>query len=417
VPPQDQPSDGKVITDEYIVVLDEDALAEDSEEPQEVAQDDEAEHSGLDVERVYGAALEGYAAEIPEGEVRDVENDPEVLFVSEVHEFRASQTGDMQATPLSVDRIDAEQSSLPIDTVPDTVSVGIAVLDSGIDAAHPDLNVVGGKDCTSSPGDAFNDAYGHGTASAGVAAAEDNGFGVVGVAHGAPLYAVKVLGENGRGSDASVICGVDWVTANADKIEVVNMSLASPGFRDDGRCGLKNEDAVHHAICRSVDAGVTYVVSAGNDSKNFKNYAPASYDEVLTSTAMTDTDGEPGGDGPPPCIQGRYYDDRAATPFSNHTAKGSGDVDHTISAPGVCNETTLPEASYGFGTGTSFSSPLVAGTAALYKLAHPLATPREVIQQLRADAREQPRSYGFRGDPRHRIKNRYYGHLVYAGEY
>jgi len=79
-------------------------------------------------------------------------------------------------------------------------------------------------------------------------------------------------------------------------IEAVNMSVTKWG-KDDGNCGNTNNDALHRAICSSVAAGVTYVVAAGNDNLNLASIVPATYDEVLTVTAVADYNGEPGGVG------------------------------------------------------------------------------------------------------------------------
>src|SRR5204862_6830892 len=125
------------------------------------------------------------------------------------------------------------------------------------------------KNCNRS-GQTARDDNGHGTHVAGTIAARNNGAGVVGVAPATKLYAVKVVNAQGSGTDAQVICGIDWVTANAATlgIKVANMSLGGPGA-DDGNCGNTNADALHRAICNSVAAGVTYVVAAGNSSEDF----------------------------------------------------------------------------------------------------------------------------------------------------
>ena len=86
-------------------------------------------------------------------------------------------------------------------------------------------------------------------------------------------------------------------------------------------------------------------------------------------------------------------------------------------APGVCNRSTHPGNSYALSTGTSIASPLVAGTAALYKARHSDATPARVIERIRAQAKEEPASYGFVGDPRSPLGKRYYGYLVHAGDF
>ena len=401
-------SEGEAIPGEYIVVLEEDALEAKGEEPGEVAERDEAEHPGLEVERVYGEALEGYAAEIPEGEVADVENDPGVLFVSPNRRYRLAaepQPQDLVRLP-AINRVEADKSSTKSGDHKGRANVDVAVIDDGIDVEHRELNVVGGKNCTSGDGyDQDAGGYGHGTRVAGLIGAKDNAHDGVGVAPGARLHGVRVFDED-FATDASVLCGVNWVTANADEIEVANMSLSGSG-RDDEDCGRRNHDALHLAICKSVKKGVTYVASAGNDGHNFSDVeTPASYDEVITVTAMKDIDGRPGG---------RYNDD-VVTDWSNYTRVGSPDAGHTISAPGSLVYTTAPGNDYGFATGTSFSAPIVAGAAALYKSGHPNATPARVIGKLRAEARQQPRSYGFEGDPHRPVGSRYYGHLLYVGD-
>jgi subtilisin family serine protease len=251
--------------------------------------------------------------------------------------------------------------------------VDVAVLDSGIAAAHPDLNLVGGVAC--GPNKTSVDGAGHGTHVAGIIGARDNGFGVVGVAPGARLWAVKVLTDKGIGSWGSVICGIDWVTANASTIEVANMSLGGKGS-DDGDCGRTKHDPVHEAICASVAAGVTYVVGAGNGSEDAATFIPAAYDEVLTVSALTDYDGKPGGLAQPTCFN-LGADDSLAT-YSNFGA----DID--LIAPGSCIFSTWAPDSYQNLTGTSMAGPHVTGGAALYAATHPGAGPAQVRAALLA---------------------------------
>jgi subtilisin family serine protease len=238
----------------------------------------------------------------------------------------------------------------------------------------------------------------------------------VGVAPGIRIYSVRVLNNAGSGSWASVICGIDWVTANASrlKIKVANMSLGGTGS-DDGNCGNSNSDALHKAICNSVAAGVTYVVAAGNDNSDFAGFVPAAYDEVLTVTAMADFNGQPGGGAPATC---RSDVDDAPADFSNFTGIGSPDADHTIAAPGVCIYSTWKGGGYQTISGTSMASPHVTGTAALcIETGHCSGSPTNVVNQLRSDAAAQVVGYGFSGDPDRAIGDRYYGYLVRAGGY
>src|SRR5207249_3337676 len=137
----------------------------------------------------------------------------------------------------------------------------VAVIDTGISLGNPDLNASSGKNCVS-PGSPAQDDNGHGTHVSGTIGAMNTGSGVVGVAPGTKLFAVKVLDAGGSGTFSQVICGIDWVTAHgpgtAKNIRVASMSLGGGGFNDND-CGHTNNDPLHTAICNSVAAGITYV--------------------------------------------------------------------------------------------------------------------------------------------------------------
>jgi subtilisin len=400
---------GDPIPNRYIVVLKDDVTR-----PRAVARE-LARQLDFKVTRVYKNALKGFAARVPKGMdlPAALSSDTRVEFVAQNLVIEASA----QSLPAGVDRVEADQSSSG------AVDADIAILDTGI-YNHRDLKISGGHNCVGGSTDGYLDRNGHGTHVAGTAAARDNSIGVVGVAPGARLWAVKVLDRNGSGSVASVICGIDWVTGKADTIEVANMSLgATVTGTDDNSCGwnLNNSAAaMHRAICNSVDAGVFYAVAAGNDSKDFLTDVPAAFNEVLTVTAMADFDGEPGGTGTPTC---RPDQDETNADFSNYTAADPNDGDHTIAAPGVCIRSTWKGGGMETISGTSMASPHVAGTAALC-----IATsgttgkctggPLDVMSDLRSDATAQPASYGFVGDPQHPPGNPiYYGFLLYAGDY
>ena len=192
------------------------------------------------------------------------------------------------------------------------------------------------------------------------------------MAPGARIWPVKVLTDAGTGLNSDVICGIDYVTAHADEIEVANMSLGGGG-EDDGSCGARNDDAMHAAICESVAAGVTYVVAAGNDSADASTSTPAAYDEVITVSALADFDGLPGGGAPSTC---RNDQDDTFASFSNY----GSDVD--LIAPGVCIESTSMLGGYDTLSGTSMASPHVAGAAALYAANNPGASPAQVKSAL-----------------------------------
>ena len=405
-----------LIPDQYIVVLN-DTVSDPAAKAQALG----AQH-GLLVRHTYSYALKGFAGVVPPARLAALQADPDVAFVQQ--DRRISIAG--QTLPTGVNRIDGDTSSTRAGNGSGSVNVAVAILDTGIDTRHRDLKVAGGKDCTG--GGTYSDLHGHGTHVAGTVAAKDDGNGVVGVAPGAPLYAVRVLGQDGGGQWSWVICGVDWVTGNAASkgIKVANMSLGGEtGTVDDENCGRTADtadtrylDTLHQAICTSVAKGVTYVVAAGNNGKDFgaSTSVPAQYNEVLTVTAVADLDGKSGGLATANCGD---VDDTAAN-FSNYTTVGSTDAAHTIAAPGVCIYSTAKGGGYTTKSGTSMAAPHVAGLAALC-IAGPCAgmTPSQIITRLRNDAAAQPASYGF-GEDAHQVQDvgsRYYGYLAYAGGY
>jgi subtilisin family serine protease len=347
----------------YIVVLEEGVA-----HPRSVAKSHASEHAA-EVGFVYRHALKGYSATIPESRVDDLAQDDRVAFISEDR----TVTVTAQSQPTGIDRIDADLSpTADIDGVDERVPVDVAVIDTGIDLDHPDLNVVGGKNCQK--GKSYNDGNGHGTHVAGTIGAKDNATGVVGVAPGSRLWAVRVLDNSGSGSWSAVICGIDWVTSRASTIEVANMSLSGTGS-DDGNCGFSNNDSMHRAICGSVGAGVTYSVAAGNSAQDASRQVPAAYNEVMTVSALADFDGSPGGLGSATC---RTDVDDTFASFSNF----GSDID--LIAPGVCINSAWKGGGYKTISGTSMASPHVAGAAALYEATHPGTTPDDVKAALQA---------------------------------
>ncbi|HEX6292645.1 MAG TPA: S8 family peptidase [Herpetosiphonaceae bacterium] len=333
-----------------------------------------AQH-GLGVLHTYKAALKGFAAKVPEGKLADLQADPNVASITQDEivslpvQTMAKPGGGSQAQsiPTGILRIGGNLSSTLSGNGSGSVNVDVAVIDTGIQINHPDLNVVGGKNCQT--GNSYDDGHGHGTHVAGTIAAKDDANGVVGVAPGARLWAVRVLNNSGSGTTSTVICGIDWVTANAGTIEVANMSLGGSG--SDSNCG--GSDTYHNAICNSVNAGVTYAVAAGNSAADARSFRPATYNEVITVSALADFNGAPGGGAAATC---RADVDDTFADFSNYGA----DVD--IIAPGVCINSTWKGSAYNTISGTSMASPHVAGAAALYKANNPSASPSQVKSAL-----------------------------------
>lgn len=366
----------EVIQGDYIVVLN------DKGTPAAVAR-----AHGLDRRFTYGHALNGFAATIPAGRLHALQNDPRVQYVEPDLMMHAIEV------PSGVDRIDADLSVVAnIDGSDDRVDVDIAILDSGIDLDHPDLNVVHGVNFAKGSQDG-DDGNGHGTHVAGSAAALDNGSGVVGVAPGARLWAVKVLGNNGSGSISGIVAGIDFVTANANQIEVANMSLGGTGTSASFRAAIEN----------SVAAGVVYVVAAGNSAADVygkdgvfgtsDDYIPASYPEVAAISASADSDGQGGGTG----SNTSYGADDTLATFSNfsksdaHTLVISSGAAIDLAAPGVDIVSTYKGGGYASMSGTSMASPHVAGLAGLYIAQNGRATDASgvyVIRQALIDSAE-----------------------------
>ena len=377
---------GDKIKGQYIVVL-KDSVADSQKEA-----DDLSSKHNLKQLYAYRHALKGFTSEISDSEIGKIKNDPRVEYVTEdrtISIFENENSPNDQAAnlrqskataafqpaqvlPTGVNRVNAENKANK------GAGVNVAVIDTGIDYTHPDLHgrVVGGKNCSS--GSSYKDGNGHGTHVAGTIAADDNAIGVVGVAPQASLWAVRVLNNAGSGTWSSVICGVDFVTskapANGGPITVANMSLGGGGASDNN-CGNTNNDPMHKAICRSRDAGVTYVVAAGNSGTSASTSVPAAYDDaVITVSALADSDGQLYGTG---STTAYGADDTFAT-FSNY----GGGVD--LGAPGVSILSTWLGGGYATLSGTSMAAPHVAGSAALYIAGHPGASWLAVRDALKA---------------------------------
>ena len=385
-----------VIPDQYIVVF------KDKIKDADIESESISRANKLEKIHTYNHAIKGFTARMNEADVEEIRNDPRVDFIIEDRAVYISESSSNSADDeeFSSEKIPSFGSyrktsapSQPAQTIPTGVDrlnaenllnkgtgVSVAVIDTGIDLSHPDLktNIIANKNCLSSRKNG-NDDNGHGTHVAGTIAALNNSIGVVGVAPEAKLIAVKVLNQNGSGTWSSVICGIDWVTANASKynIKVANMSLGGGGTSDNN-CGNTNNDPLHKAICRSRDAGITYVVAAGNENKSASLSVPASYDDaVITVSALSDSDGVSGGLGSP-----TYYgaDDTFAT-FSNY---GSTTVD--FGAPGVDIYSTYKGGGYATLSGTSMATPHVSGVTALYIKDNPTSTWIQVRDGLKAIA-------------------------------
>ncbi|MFI5559696.1 S8 family peptidase [Amycolatopsis japonica] len=323
------------VADSYIVVLKDGSTAD---------KPSLASKFGGAIGRQYTQGISGFSVALKERQAKRLAADPAVAFVEQNKVLRAEAT---QTNPPSwgLDRID--QRDLPLDgkyTYPTTASnVNVYVLDTGIRATHTDFGgrVKQGYDFVDNDTNA-DDGYGHGThVAATIAGAK------YGVAKGASLYPVRVLGSDGSGTTAGVISGVDWITKNAKKPAVANASL-----------GGGASTALDTAVRNSIKSGVTWTIAAGNSNVNAANTSPARVTEALTVAAADRTD-------------------RRAS-FSNYGSV----VD--LFAPGVSITSAWKDndtATY-TGNGTSFAAPHVAGAAALYLSTHTGATAAQVAQAL-----------------------------------
>ncbi len=337
---------------EFVVVL-----HPTSEAVGDIAQQLASQHGGK-VGFVYTTALQGFTISVPERAADAIERNPNVAYIEPVHEVQTTGT---QSIPTGIDRIEGDLNppSVPMD-------VDIAILDTGVYVgqnpdgtarSHLDLNLRYVSDCTgaifyplfggcSGSGD-FQDYHGHGTHVAGIAAAKDNDIGTLGVAPGATLWSFKVLQADGTGTTGMILAGIDAVAANADQIEVANMSLGFEG----------TSQAIDDAIAAATDVGVTFVVAAGNSSIDASGFSPANGPDVITVSAISDFDGLPGGLGSPTC---RDDEDDTLANFSNYGPAVE------IAAPGVCIYSTWLDDGYATLSGTSMASPFVAGAVARY---------------------------------------------------
>lgn len=338
------------IPDRYIIVLN------DNSDPWSVA-NEMAQQRGLAISHVYGDAINGFSAAVPRGQLDKISSDPRVNYIEQDSIVTISKKpsgtpggGDSGSTapppqviPTGITRINGP--------VVGPVDVDVAVIDTGIDPTHPDLNVVGGVNFAK--GSNWSDGNGHGTHVAGTIAAKDNDQGVVGVAPDARLHAVRVLDNRGSGFMSDVIAGVDWVRANAETIEVANMSL-----------GGSKSTTLNIAVENAINAGVVFVVAAGNSATDACSQSPASAPNAITVSALH-------------ILDDKKINDVLAW-FSNY---GSC-VD--MIAPGVDILSTWKGGGYNTISGTSMASPHVAGAAALYLEDNPTATPAQVTSALQA---------------------------------
>ncbi|MFF3020415.1 S8 family serine peptidase [Streptomyces sp. NPDC057939] len=332
------------ISGSYIVTLNDSAARSTAESGKAVAK-----RYGAKIDRTYSAALNGYSVEVSEAQARKLAADPAVKSVVQNRVFTVDAT---QPNPPSwgLDRID--QRALPLDnsyTYPDKAGEGVTayIIDTGVRITHQDFGgrASYGYDAIDNDNTA-QDGHGHGTHVAGTVGGTAHG-----VAKKAKIVGVRVLNNQGSGTTAQVVAGIDWVTRNAVKPAVANMSL-----------GGGADSALDTAVRNSIAAGITYAVAAGNESTDASTKSPARVGEAITVGSTTNTD--------------------AKSSFSNY-----GSI-LDIFAPGSNITSTWGTGDTATNTisGTSMASPHVAGAAAIYLSQNPTSTPAQVSAGLVAAA-------------------------------
>ena len=290
----------------------------------------------------YSKVMQGFSADLTEEQIEGLRHEPMVESMTVIVDMAATE----QHAPWGVNRVSADRARGGAEPL-EVKGVTVYVIDSGIDAMNPDLNLVKHVNFAGGPD---TDCNGHGTHVAGIVGARDNDIGVLGVAPAVALVGVKVVGCSGEGTSASIIKGIDWVAAVAAFPAVINLSLGG---------GVSPE--LDAAVKAATAQGIFFAIAAGNRAT----------DACLVSPALN---GAASGVVTVAAIDARELE----APSSNF----GGCVDLWAPGVGVVSTALGPPESRLVLSGTSMAAPHVAGAAALYLSQNPRATPSAVESSL-----------------------------------
>jgi len=369
-----QPVDGQyivVLKDEVALLADEATTQGNRRVPRvpDMARQMGAEH-GVQVTMSYQNVLRGFVVRADDRALAQLMMDDRVAYIEEdgVVSINATQNN----ATWGLDRIDQRDRPLNGTYIYDTTASNVYtyIIDTGVRPTHNDFGgrVLSGYTAIND-GRGSNDCNGHGTHVAGTVAGN-----TWGVAKGARIVPIRVLGCNGSGTNAGVIAGMDWVVANHVKPAVANMSL-----------GGGASTTTDQAVTRMRNAGVTVVVAAGNDNANACNYSPARSSAAITVGSTASNDARSGFSNFGSCVD--IFGPGSSITSAWHT---SNSATNTIS-------------------GTSMAAPHVAGVAALFLADNPSASPAQVESAIYNNASTNKLSSIGSGSPNLLVYSRFDG--------